>query len=184
MLRLLGLRGYRPADRLLNFQQHVVIGNTDQWVVISDDWLHMKFFPPLKVCHRVANLADEVLLCRVPDTDAGFGFIYWRNGSIVRNYSKISPDWGKTYRVFSTGSPLSAESDPGEDPNEALARVWAIANSLGFDLESALGTYRVLKGPRYDTANLPVFSSFSRLAFEHSRNGRQIVTWHRDDQTT
>lgn len=157
-----------------------MIGNTSDWTVISDDWLQVKFWPPLHVCDRIAKLAKAALLCRRPDTDDGFGFIYWRDGSLVRSYSKISYDWGTTYEVFESGNPLPAEIAAVAAVDTSDARLWSIAGSLGYDLTAALGTFRVQKGPRYETANRPFLAQLSRMMYERTSGDRRHVKWRNE----
>ncbi|MEZ5229049.1 MAG: hypothetical protein R2710_21000 [Acidimicrobiales bacterium] len=150
LLELLGLGAYQPTSVLVERQRYVVIGNSPDWTVVGDDWEWAKFHSPsvATVLSRLVNSAEEVFLCSLPDTDAGFEFFYWRDGMLVRSFEKVSHDWGRSYVVAEIGARLSAETEPIDMPaDEAAERVWAIARSLDFDLADSLGTYRVFAGP-------------------------------------
>ena len=76
LLDAVGLGVYQATEALFDSQRHLVIGNSPTWTVVGDDFEWKKFHSPSEseVLASLVAAVDEVLLCRLPDTDDGFDF--------------------------------------------------------------------------------------------------------------
>lgn len=179
LLEMLGLNEYHPTKALFDLQRWVVIGNSETWTVVGDDFDREKFHSPSapEVLDRLITSSEEVFFCVLPDVDEGSEFFYWRNGTLLRSYQKCSKDWGTTYTIDEFGTALAAETGPTNGTDRPTDRVWAIARSLGFDLAESSGSYRVFAGPQHKRLGLdgPFITNIPREIWENPILGPRLI---------
>jgi hypothetical protein len=147
LLYLFGLDSYRPAPPPQDFEQFARLAGDDEWIVLTDDPGYTLCSMPstLQAIHQLGQTYD-VFACSVGDTDGSFGFVYYRDGQVVRRYVVEDPYYRGGTVIENTGEPLPGEEAAFQEA-VGLSIVLSIAASLGIRTAYTEQDFRVYAPP-------------------------------------
>ena len=149
ILQALGLDEYKLIEAEdIHHRPHVVIGHTDNWTVVADDYYYTLWHSE-RTTHAIETYAatlNDAFICRWPDVDETFAFSLWRRGTCLRSFDLIQEGWTGPVRFEESGEKLEIETDELAQLG-AWQQLESISSELGFVAGNADGTYRVYAGP-------------------------------------
>ena len=175
ILDAIGCDSYRPVARdSIHHQRHLVIGHTQEWTMVADDWSYTLWHAERQAqsIEAFARQVEEAFVCRWPDVDETFTFSLWRDGDCVRSYDLIQEGWTGPVRLEESGARLPIETEELA-LKSADERLRAICGALGYVAADAVGTFRVYAGMDYVRDIGPYGSALTNIEREEWERRRQ-----------
>ena len=138
-----GVADYEPICAVPQHGPYTAFCTCGDWTLIADDGRYSLCSSPttrIAICRLSEHM--DIFAHTVGDCDNSFDFIYYRNGTRVREYVVVDPDFNSSIVKLDFGKPLPGENEaPALD--DRFFGMLTIPRALGIPTPTLDSEYRI-----------------------------------------
>jgi len=125
-------------------KRYLYLVRNEHWIMLMDDWLYTMWYnQEIREMIKLLSKKADIVTFFVGDSDESFGFSYFKQGKLIRQYEfdDLMPEELKV--VINIGAPFNMEQSALQI-EDSFEKIMALAQSFGIDTsynENEIETY-------------------------------------------